>query len=106
MTSGRNVRNFVYDPYTAAVFPELKISEDSNSMKRFMTPGAYYAVGRGAAITGRGAHLLLIDDPIKDMEEARSENVRRMLHDLVLERCIHPPAARGRRGDHPDTLAS
>ena len=80
---GRNVRNFVNDPYTAAVFPELKISEDSNSMKRFTTAGggAYYAVGRGAAITGRGAHLLLIDDPIKDMEEARSENVRRTLHD-------------------------
>lgn len=80
---GRNVRNFVNDPYTHAVFPELQIAEDSNSMKRFMTSagGAYYAVGRGAAITGRGAHLLLIDDPIKDMEEARSENVRRTLHD-------------------------
>lgn len=72
---GRNVRNFVNDPYTHAVFPELQIAEDSNSMKRFMTSagGAYYAVGRGAAITGRGADLLLIDDPIKDMEEARSE---------------------------------
>ena len=41
--------------------------------------GAYYAVGRGAAITGRGAHLLLIDDPLKDAEEAQSANIRRML---------------------------
>jgi predicted phage terminase large subunit-like protein len=80
---GRVVRNFVSDPYARAVFPELKIAEDSNSMKRFMTNagGAYYAVGRGAAITGRGADLLLIDDPLKDMEEARSENIRRTLHD-------------------------
>ena len=105
---GRNVRNFVNDPYTAAVFPELKVSEDSNSMKRFMTSGggAYYAVGRGAAITGRGAHLLLIDDPIKDMEEARSENVRRTLHDWYSSVAFTRLQPRGRRGHHPDTLAS
>ena len=80
---GRVVRGFVNDSYTRATFPELQIAEDSNSMKRFTTTagGAYYAVGRGAAITGRGAHLLLIDDPIKDMDEARSENVRRSLHE-------------------------
>ena len=80
---GRVVRNFVNDAYTRATFPELQIADDSNSMKRFTTTagGAYYAVGRGAAITGRGANLLLIDDPLKDMEEARSENVRHSLHE-------------------------
>jgi hypothetical protein len=33
-------------------------------------------VGRGGALTGRGAHLLLIDDLYKDHEEARSQAVR------------------------------
>jgi hypothetical protein len=45
-----------------------------------MTAGcAYFAVGRGAAITGRGAHLLLIDDQLKDAEEANSATIRRTL---------------------------
>ena len=58
---GRVVRGFVNDSYTRATFPELQIAEDSNSMKRFTTNagGAYYAVGRGAAVTGRvGASLV------------------------------------------------
>lgn len=80
---GRKVRNYVADPRTRSVFPELQMSEDSQSAKRFDTTsgGSYFAVGRGGAITGRGGHLILIDDPIKDMEEARSEAVRRELHD-------------------------
>ena len=41
----------------------------------------YYAVGAGGAITGRGAHLLLIDDPIKGREDADSEAMRSNLTD-------------------------
>ncbi|MFP5236978.1 MAG: phage terminase large subunit [Acidobacteriota bacterium] len=80
---GRKVRNYAADPRTRAVFPELQLAEDSQSVRRFDTTagGSYFAVGRGGAITGRGGHLLLIDDPIKDMEEARSETIRRQLHD-------------------------
>src|SRR5215472_9447786 len=52
-------------------------------MRRFSLTagGSYYAVGRGGPITGRGAHLLLVDDPLKDAEEARSETIRRGLHE-------------------------
>jgi hypothetical protein len=52
-------------------------------MRRFNTTvdGSYYAVGRGGPITGRGAHLLIIDDPIKDREEVNSEAIRRALHE-------------------------
>jgi predicted phage terminase large subunit-like protein len=79
---GRKVRNYCLDPRTNAVFPELRLEYDSQSAKRFDTTmgGNYFAVGRGGAITGRGGHLILIDDPIKDWEEARSEAVRRELH--------------------------
>ena len=52
-------------------------------MRSFATTagGAYYAVGRGGALTGRGANLLLIDDPLKDYAEANSEVIRQSLHD-------------------------
>jgi len=80
---GREVRNMVSDPFHHAIFPESRLADDSTSMRRFnMTArGSYYAVGRGGAMTGRGAHLLLIDDPLKGAEEARSEEIRRKLHD-------------------------
>src|ERR1700681_3711526 len=80
---GRRVRNSIVDQVHEAVFPNCRLSEDSSAAHRFNTikGGAYYAVGRGGPITGRGADLLLIDDPIKDREEANSETVRKALHE-------------------------
>ncbi len=76
---GRRVRNSIATPLHRRVFPASKLSDDSSAAHRFnlTAGGAYYAVGRGAAITGRGAHVLLIDDPLKDSEEANSATVRR-----------------------------
>jgi len=78
---GRRVRNMVTDPLHRAIFPEFRVADDSTSMRRFDTTagGSYFAVGRGGPITGRGAHLLLIDDPLKGADEARSEVTRRAL---------------------------
>jgi predicted phage terminase large subunit-like protein len=80
---GRKVRNLVSDSLHRATFAACLLSEDSTSMRRFNTTagGSYYAVGRGGAITGRGANLLLIDDPLKDLDEAQSEIIRRGLHE-------------------------
>ena len=88
---GRKVKGQIADPTFQAIFPGVKLSEDSQSVKRFhlnggievgtAQRGAYYAVGAGGALTGRGAHLLLIDDPVKNREEADSETVRRRLKD-------------------------
>jgi predicted phage terminase large subunit-like protein len=80
---GRYVRNLIVDPLHRAIFPHCKLSEDSSAAHRFNTicGGAYFAVGRGGPITGRGAHLLVIDDPLKDYAEANSETVRRTLYD-------------------------
>jgi hypothetical protein len=63
------------------IFSECIISDDSDSVHRFHTTagGAYYAVGAGGPITGRGADLLLIDDPIKSREDASSAAFRRSL---------------------------
>ena len=80
---GRRVRNFITDPVHQAIFPNCRLSEDSTAAHRFNTAagGAYFAVGRGGPMTGRGADLLLVDDPIKDCEEANSETIRKALQE-------------------------
>lgn len=74
---GREVRNIVGSPEYAKLF-DVALSVDSQSANRWHTDqqGAYVAAGVGTAITGRGAHILLIDDPLKDREEADSEVTR------------------------------
>lgn len=57
----------------------VSISKSSKSKKRFSVSGgggSFYAVGRGGAITGRGANLIVIDDLIKNDHEAQSETYR------------------------------
>lgn len=80
---GRKVRNAVGDARHVRAFPESILSEDSKSAQRFNTTagGVYYAVGAGGAVTGRGADLLLIDDPLKNREEADSRLMRDKLWD-------------------------
>lgn len=80
---GRKVRNRLNDPLYQAIFPECVLRSDSAAARRFNTSagGSYFAVGAGGPITGRGAHLLLVDDPLKNRAEAESETVRRHLKD-------------------------
>lgn len=80
---GRKVRNQLRDELYQAVFPGTALSEDSQAANKFTTTanGNYYATGVGGSLTGRGAHLLLIDDPVKDREDADSERMRIALKD-------------------------
>jgi predicted phage terminase large subunit-like protein len=80
---GRRGRNLIAEPLHQAVFAGCSLSEDSTAAHRFNTTrgGAYFAVGRGGPITGRGANLLIVDDPLKDREEANSETIRKNLHE-------------------------
>ncbi len=80
---GRRTRNFASERLHRQIFPDCVIADDSDSVHRFHTTagGAYYAVGAGGPLTGRGADLLLIDDPIKSAEDARSAAFRRSLQD-------------------------
>lgn len=79
---GRQVRNKLADPVHRLIFPACELSADSQAAHRFSTTagGDYYAVGRGGAITGRGCELLVLDDPLKGVEEAQSAAIRRSLH--------------------------
>jgi len=38
--------------------------------------GGYVAAGVGGGITGKGAHILVIDDPVKNRDDAESSNAR------------------------------
>lgn len=80
---GRSVRNYIRTPTHTALFPECQLSSDSNSIKRFNTTvnGGYTTIGVGGGTTGRGADLLLLDDLIKDREQADSPVYRESLID-------------------------
>lgn len=58
-------------------FP-VKVADDSSAVNRWHTDkgGVVMAAGVGGAMTGFGAHLLIIDDPVKSREEADSEIFR------------------------------
>lgn len=79
---GREVRNIVASPEYRAVF-DTTLAQDSRAANRWNTnkAGTYVAAGVGTAVTGRGAHILLIDDPLKDREEADSELRRQRIWD-------------------------
>jgi predicted phage terminase large subunit-like protein len=88
---GRKVKGQIEDDSFRGIFPGVELAADSQSVKRFHIDagteiataqrGAYYAVGVGGPLTGRGAHLLLIDDPIKNREEADSELIRKRVRE-------------------------
>jgi len=67
---GRKVRNLISTPEYQKIFPTVKLAVDSKSAGRWNTNvgGEYYACGIGSSIAGRGAHLLLIDDPHSEQD--------------------------------------
>ena len=71
---GRKVRNRVNTPEYQEVFP-TKLSSDSKAAGRWQTDkgGDYFAIGIGGAVTGKGADLLIIDDPHSEQEAALAE---------------------------------
>jgi len=79
---GRSVRNIVHSQRYSRLF-ETRLAVDSKAADRWNThvDGAYVAAGVGTAITGRGADILIIDDPLKDREEAESETTRNKVWD-------------------------
>lgn len=67
---GRKVRNLVDEDDFQTVFPELSLRTDSKAAGRWSTSkgGEYFAIGVGGAVTGKGADLLIIDDPHSEQE--------------------------------------
>jgi hypothetical protein len=69
---GRKVRNLVQSEEYAKVFPGVALRQDSKSAGRWATShdGEYFAIGVGGTMTGKGADLLIIDDPHSEQEAA------------------------------------
>ena len=67
---GRKVRNLISTPEYQAIFPTVQLASDSKSAGRWNTSagGEYFACGVGSALAGRGAHLLLVDDPHNEQD--------------------------------------
>lgn len=78
---GRMTRNTMLSAEHRRIFDARKgagIAADSQAVMLWHTEagGTYLAAGVGGAITGAGANILLIDDPVKSREEADSPNMR------------------------------
>lgn len=69
---GRKVRNLVDQDVYTEIFPGVGLQQDSKAAGRWNTNkgGDYFAIGVGGAVTGKGADILIIDDPHSEQEAA------------------------------------
>ena len=67
---GRRVRNLIMDPEYHDVFPATCVAKDSKAAGQWVTTrgGQYYAIGTEGRLAGRGANLLVIDDPHSEQD--------------------------------------
>lgn len=122
-TFGQKVRNYVTNPNHTLAFPRFSLRTDTRAKNDWMTQasdsfdggGSYFGCGVSGSTTGRPANLLLIDDPVKNRQEAESPTYRNRVWDFYvssLENRKEPTSA----GDdpieiviltrwHPDDLA-
>lgn len=81
---GSKTRSLVDSEMFQQIFPGVSLKPDEKAKAKWRTNkgGSYTSVGVGGAITGRGANVLIIDDPIKNREEAESDLVRDKVWDF------------------------
>lgn len=67
---GRKVRNLISTDEYRQIFPDVQLSADSKSAGRWNTNkgGMFYATGVGSSLAGRGADMLIIDDPHSEQD--------------------------------------
>lgn len=83
MTFSRKVQEVLDDPNYQSVF-DTRLNPNHRAAEEWTvegTRGGYVAAGVGGGITGKGCNILLIDDPLKNAEEADSPDVREKLWD-------------------------
>lgn len=77
--NSRIARNLIRAPYYRAIFPDIELAQDSRAVDSWdlsQQDGGADALGIGGGATGKGAHILNIDDPVKNRAEAESETYR------------------------------
>ena len=72
---GRKVRNLVGSENYQKIFSDVSLSTDSKAAGRWDTNknGEYFAIGVGGAVTGKGADILIVDDPHSEQEAALND---------------------------------
>jgi len=83
MKFSRKVRFMLREPAYQVIFPGAMLDPDSQSAEEWLTTegGGFVAAGVGGGITGKGAHVLTIDDPTKNREEAESAHTQETIAD-------------------------
>ena len=93
LVHSRQARDIFIDPKQAILFPDIhhrpeRAGQEAVRPERqaahewgAIQGGSYYAVGIGGGLTGRGFNVGIIDDPVKDEEEAQSETIREKVWD-------------------------
>ena len=76
----RQFRMVIDAPWYSALFPAMRPARDTGMELVTTAGGSRYACGVGGSLTGRGADLIIVDDPLK-AEEAMSELARRRVID-------------------------
>ena len=86
MGFSRKVKQIIDDPLYQSVF-ETRLDGNNQSTEEWAIAGkrgGYVAAGIGGPITGKGAHVLVIDDPVKNAEEADSGDAREKIWEWYL----------------------
>lgn len=87
MGFSRKVKQIIEDPMYQSVFENARLDPSNQSTEEWALQGkrgGYVAAGIGGPITGKGAHVLVIDDPVKNAEEADSADAREKIWEWYL----------------------
>ena len=86
--NSRAVRNMIASPVYAELYPHTRLAKDSRAVDAFdldRAEGGIDALGVLGAATGKGAHLLIGDDLVKNRQEAESELLRDRTWDAFID---------------------
>lgn len=82
--NSRYARNTIQSISFKDIYPYITLAQDSKAVDAWNlagSEGGMDAVGVGAGVTGKGGHLIIVDDPIKSRKEAESETYRESVWD-------------------------
>lgn len=79
----RKVRSMVRDPNYRGLFKNTVLDGENQAAENWTLTrgGGYMAAGVSGPLTGNGMHIGIIDDPVKNRDEAESENIREGIKD-------------------------
>ena len=96
----RQFRTVVTSDWYCTLFPKARLVKDTETEAETFGGGGRITVSVGGSFTGRGADIIIIDDPIK-ADEAHSETARRRVIEWFSTTLFSRPERQGNRCHHP-----